>query len=113
MKQDIKQVVTQRPGVKQVVTQKLGLVEQEVNQIVTQNLGLVEQEVNQIGTQKPGVAPRDLQVEDNETHTSFRAISLLPQVCTVPYLANLFTQKKCFQGRGWAQRAPEKGQNLW
>ena len=43
VKQNIKQVVTQRPGVKQVVTQKLGL---------------VEQEVNQIGTQKPGVALR-------------------------------------------------------
>ena len=84
VKQDIKQVVTQRPGVKQVVTQKLGLVEKEVNQIVTQKLGLVEQEVNQIGTQKPGVAPRDLQVEDNETRTSFRAMCLLPQVCTVP-----------------------------
>ena len=85
MKQDIKQVVTQRHGVKQVATQKLGLVEQELNQIVTQKLGLVEQEVNQIGTQKPGVAFRDLQEEDNETHSSFRAMCLLPQVYTVPY----------------------------
>ena len=73
MKQNIKQVVTQRPWVKQVVTQKLGL---------------VEQKVNQIGTQKPGVAPKDLQEEDNETHTSIRAMRLLPQVYTVPYLAN-------------------------
>ena len=68
VKQDIKQVVTQSPGVKQLVTQKLGL---------------VEQEVNQMGPQKPGVAPRDLQEEDNETGTSFRAMCLLPQVYTV------------------------------
>ena len=57
-----------------------------MKQVVTQKLGLVEQEVNQIGTQKPGVALRDLQEEDNETRSSFRAMCLLPQVYTVPYM---------------------------
>ena len=80
MKQDIKEVVTQRPGVKQVVTQKLGF---------------VEQEVNQIGTQKPGLAPRDLQEEDNETGTSIRAKHLLPQVYTVE--EGLQKQRKCYK----------------
>ena len=69
-----------------MVTQKLGLV--EVNQIGTQNFWLVEQEANQIGIQKPWRAPRNLQEEDNETRTSFRAMCLLHQVYTVTYLAN-------------------------
>ena len=84
--QYVRQVVTQKPVVMEEAIKQL--VEKEVNQIVTQNLGLVWHEVNQIGTQKPGVAPMDLQEKDNETRTSIRAMCLLPQVYTVPYLAN-------------------------
>ena len=48
-----------------------------MKQVVTQKLGLVEQEVNQIGTQKPLVALRDLQEEDIETSSSFKAMCIL------------------------------------